>query len=393
MLEKKQNETIKEYFKRCYCWDGFIEATRLIEGLTEDEIVQSEKSFKYLRKILGESFIDYKTRGNNELIQYLANNTDWNRRYIIDFTNFLSSIENQTKFSKLISNLKEKPSETLCEIKLMNMFQKSGFNIEIYPNVIIKSNIKEADFKLINSQNNEVLFVEVSTCNQSYRLQKAEAIFNKISQAIYTASNSYHISFAFLLHTNIATKLLDQYLKKIEEMVKRVSKTGSFEKIEIENHFKLGVSCDSKQVDYLEWCKKNKIEPNTMREDFIDDNQIARIEVKIKDEMKQLPKENMSLIIIQSDFIFYGSQNLKKTITDLQQILFEKTNVIALIITSNITMAFGENKIKTYQDNFFIQDNRTGFGGWYLIIWNHFCDYEVSDNTKEKINRTFTSFK
>ena len=393
MLEKKPNETIQEYFKRCYCWDGFIEATRLIDGLTEVEKVQSKKSFNYLRTILGESFINHESRGNDELIQYLTNNTDWNRRYLIDFTNFLISIEKQMKFPNLISNLKTKPSETLCEIKLMNKFQKSGFNVEVYPNLNIGTKIKEADFKLINPQNNEILLVEVSISNQSYRLQKADAIFNKISQTIYTAPNSFHISFAFLLHTNIATKLLDQYLQKIEEMVKRVTNASSFEKIEIENHFKLGISSDSKQVDYLEWCKKNKIEPNTMREDFIDDNQIARIEVKIKDEMKQLPKDNMSLLIIQNDFIFYSSQNLKKTITDLQQILFEKTNIIALIITSNITMAFGENSTMEYQDNFFIQDNRTGFGGWYLIIWNHFCDYEISEITKEKIIRTFTSFK
>ncbi|MFW9924926.1 MAG: hypothetical protein ACFFDW_16745, partial [Candidatus Thorarchaeota archaeon] len=372
-ITERNPERIEELLKRLYSWDGIITATKSIDGLNKEEIIQSKSSLLFFRRILGENFISPNNR-ENELVILLSANIDHEKRYLIDLADFLSTIEAQVKFLRLISNLKAKSSETLVEIKLMNKFQKGGFNIEIYPEAYVHSKLKEADIKIVNTETKEEIIGEISVLNQNYRQKQAGEIFNRISEAIHNASNSYEISFAFLLHTNIAKKPLKNYLNTITEMVKRVSTNGNFEKLEIENHFKLGISMNQKSPEYLNWCKKNKIEPNAIREDYIDENEIVRIEIKINEEMKQLPITEKCLLMINSEHFFFRSMNLKQTITDLQQMIFDKSNIIALIISSNYSLAFNQNKIKKIQDTYLIQDNRSRFGGWYLIIWNSYSD-------------------
>src|SRR2546425_7153628 len=174
-------------------WDKYDQQVDLIEELSDKE--QAKGSIRYLRVLLGEDFLRCALDvGNPILPWFFLNSAPIARLSLIGFVDELKGLACAPNFKGLVARLKnsEKAAEALTALDTAYMFSCAGFAVSFDPAIKSTGRIgsggsKFPDLKLLDVNNNEEIYIEVSRLRKGGHQELMRRIYHCIWQAVHNA--------------------------------------------------------------------------------------------------------------------------------------------------------------------------------------------------------------
>jgi len=210
-------------------WDKYEEQVDLIKELPDEQKQDLKSDLKYLRRLLGEQFLRSSADEGNPVFFWLFRNAAPHaKRSLMRLARELRSFENANGFTSLIRRLKavEKAGEALTVLAAASRFRDAGFIISLDP--ALKESRKVPDLKIVDCDNGEDIYVEVSRLMRGGEQEYNSAIYltvvNHVLNAVWTSPGVDDITkprvqpYVQILRS-ISLKELPKLLEEIKETI------------------------------------------------------------------------------------------------------------------------------------------------------------------------------
>jgi len=371
-------------------WDKLSEQCNTIEGLTTFEKEKCKRAFQFLKKELGEDFLDISLDTGHPFTWYIITSASWTRKWLIWFAEALKEVKKQENYSSLMERLKNKDKfpEALSILKPAYNFLREGFNIIFDPKVIIKKRSKVPDLKIINKENNEGLFVEVSILGKAKNHRDAFRTENEIFQPILKSTPFLY--FSGKIHKILTEKHLQEIVKELHRIIDKAKSENAFQELIKEDVIEIAIAPESDKHVLEHWAKERGLKTGEVSGPSVDSNEIIRTKRKIEKEQKQLPPGHPNIIIIENYDLFFG--DIKKVINEIEEEVYKYPHLLFAIIRGGYMGASEPMSFRKGQHTYIRKTSFNLLVDQYIIFFNRFCDYKVSASTITKIYTSFSNF-
>jgi len=234
----------------------------------------------------------------------------------------------------------------------------------------------------------EKVYIEISTINQSDKINIRRNVYNRISNVLY----SNNVRFSGKICAEINENELSVIEKELQRLINKCKTDNTIEFLHIKETIDIAVSSNNK-INLLEqW----EIKRNYQMESLISLNldfsrDIYRIaNNKIKKEAKQIPNNETGLIVLKTYpyFIMFG--NIEKAIVEFKKELKKYPKILGLVIYSNIISTekdydkFYDKDYHSIKSNFGINKRMT------LFVLNNDFNKSIKKKTYKNICEMFT---
>ncbi|MCD9187017.1 MAG: hypothetical protein LUM44_11330 [Pyrinomonadaceae bacterium] len=397
-----------------YDWDKYLEQLDLIE-LSVSEKARAIQALQYLRGLFGETFLKKCFDNRHPFYYELANSAPMARLRLIRFAESLQCLERSTGFDTMVTRLRrakysDEFKEASTVVETAYKFQKTGFTIIFEPkvkivNVVGKEIPREPDIKIINPENGEETFVEVSRLRESEKQITSGNSFDTIWFLIHRIMDASlvididrernkQIHRHVLPYANILKHLereeLDEVIPQITSLAEKVHETNEFHELIVENKIEVAISPKHDHSKAKAWA-----ETRGMR-DLVESPPIPlyethRARMKIGKKAKQLPSDKPGIIVITTEetllFIAYPVNliinELKSEMSQYPQL---KYVVLSLKLGESpknpVTISLDEHLfIKKTREDLVTESN--------ILIDNSAFNLEMSEPTTKQIMQAF----
>jgi len=381
-------------------WDKYEEQIDLIEELTEDEKLRAKGGMRYLRALLGEDFLRRGVvEGNPIFSWFFSNAAPHARRSLIRLAEELRSFENAAGFNGLIARLKnaEKAPEALSVLGAASSFALVGFIVSFDPRV--KSTGKVPDLLLVDSNNGEEIYVEVSRLRrgglQELNSHTYHMIFNEVLNAIWACANPDDITAPHVLpHVrilkSISLKELPEVIRRIREAIFETGTSNEYREIKIGNVVEMAVSPANDHSRAEAWASERDMRDLVEAPPIRLDQELRKATDKINKELDQLPADKPGIVTIPT------SENMLFLVFDPRQIIIEiaeearhHPNLLCSALSHTVMDGRHEPRVATLGDHAFVtrmndlSTDRTAF------VMNENFGLSLSASTIEKVRSAF----
>jgi len=261
-------------------WDAIAGKLDGINGLNDFDKARIKKAFGFLKREFGVDFLkkmDTSHPFNFNIHNYVADSRLW----FAHLAENLNSIKSYPKYSYLLKRLldSKKFLEAYSVLETACKFNKTGFDIEFDPSVIINNKNKEPDLKLINPITSESFFCEVSISNISEVQKKATKTEMDL---FYTIIRQSGIEFTGKVLKSLSDNHKEEVADKIKIFSKNVIEELGFGELIIEGVLILGMATKGNIGKLEDWAKLQNCRLGSFEGPPIDVNEIHRMEFKIK---------------------------------------------------------------------------------------------------------------
>ena len=371
-----------------YNWDKYIEYVEKTEDIENDQKEKLKSAYLTLKAELGKGFLK-NTRGKNHIISsYVLRSDDESYNWVIWFAENLNCFK-QLKcnydelLSKLISVNKSRV-EGIPFLEIADCYRKSGFEIVFEP--FKNSKQKNPDIKIVNPENNETFFIEISKLNDSDdRINKRNTFYEVFGEFII---NPY-IPFAGKILRKLKTNELKELIEKIKEVKCLSSHENSF-KAFCDDRIDFAIAPFENIKELKNWCETKRYEIDRIISLELNINETKRIiGNKLPDKAPQIPNGKFGIICIPVNPLYLYFHNPYENIREIEQKLNTYENILGLCLYS-LMGAESQNKGCLYKMHYI--GNKTVYNTVRkdtLFIFNNKCKIPVFPNTIEKIYSTF----
>jgi hypothetical protein len=124
----------------------------------------------------------------------------------------------------------------------------------------------------------------------------------------------------------------------------------------------------------------------------IDVNEILRTKRAIREEQKQLPQEYPNIVVIKNTNLFFRTRDVRKAINELEEEIYEHPHLLFAVISGEfVGLAKDELLMKDY--HVYLEKSRFElFAEQYIILFNRFCEHEISPSVIAKIYNSFRNY-
>lgn len=286
-------------------WQYHLDYIRKSDNFDDDEKAHIISGLSKLREFFTDDWLRETTetgRLRHPLISYMSNYAPWCQSWLVDLADRLDCIRSVPRFDKLMERLKdpeqyggaEPESHSICRLKA------SGFEVELYPRIGVGK--READLRATIGDDN--YFFEITSLQSSMKAIAASHTFDSLTFP-YSFMHHDELTVQCKIHKALAEPRIKELKKKIERAMSQVRQNRSFAYIG-----ELGI------MDYLIVHNEVANELNALLNQFgmqkgisgpafvVDD--VRRLEAKFWDEVKQLPKDKPSVIVIYGNLTYFS---------------------------------------------------------------------------------------
>jgi hypothetical protein len=304
-------------------WQYHLDYVRKSDNFKDNQKEQILKGLSKLREFFSDEWLKEEIKSgyyHHPLVSYMSNYAPWSQLKLVDFANRLDSISNVPRFEKLLESLKnpeqyggaESESDSLYKLKT------AGFNLELYPNIGVGK--RKADIKATIENNS--YFFEITTLQPSLKEIAVSHTFNSLTFP-YTFMDHDEIIVQCKIYKALAEPRIKELKNKIEQAITQVRQNKEFVYIG-----EPGI------IDYL--IVHKKMEEISGPGFLVDD--VRRLEAKFWDEVKQLPKDRPSIIVIYANLIYFSEDAgsfYSGLAYEIEDTVFAHDNLVMGIIIGN----------------------------------------------------------
>lgn len=376
-------------------WEKLIQRCDMIEELTDLEKEKTKRAFLFLKKEFGDEFLEYAVDevDPHPFAYYIINSAPWTSKWLMRFSDALKSLKEADGYPSLLKRLKNKDmfveGESVLEVAYK--FHRAGFNIVIDPSTAI--NRKVPDLKITNKETGEELFVEVSMQQLSMNHAKAIRTFNEVFDKL--SFSIFDLTFCGRIFKVLSERHMSEVLKEVENKIEIAKSENVFQELIIEDTIELGIA-PYKDKDVLAiWAKSRGLNFGQFIGPSINVDEIQRLRLKIQKEQKQLPQNSPSILVVGNNSLFHSLHDIKKGINELEECLYEFSNILFLIGTGFHECYDGitQDEMVMKDQHIFVRRLREDSSvEQCMILLNRYCDFHISPATISKVYLAFTKY-
>jgi hypothetical protein len=372
-------------------WGKQIEFASMMDSIEETKRTELVSALDFLEKELGKGFLKISSV-NHPVKQKISNKADWQTQELIQFVATLHTLKaTDSNYPKLIQKLlalDKSKLEGVPFVEIAESYLKENFQVR-FPDET--NTVKSSDIEIINPENNDRFFIEVSMMNNS-----AERDF--ISDNYYFLHHQFHfVPPVYICTGKQKEKIAREDYSAIQQIISEAKK-----KVDVTNEI---VSYSDERFDFslapfdkVDELDKICEQKGTRRNDVsglpINFDETERlVNNKIGNEAKQIPLESNGILYFPVNPLFFKVTDLAKSIIRLQNYILKFPNILGIVLYS---------KILDVQDEIFVEFekcifHRQIFGGVLcrelLFVHNYNCDVKLTDKTIQKIYSVFNKKK
>jgi hypothetical protein len=393
-------------------WDRYDEQLDLIE-LTDAQRDRARMSIMYLRKLLGEDFLQIAGRQGSPIFYWFFTNAAPPARLaLISFAEALEALEKADKFNDLVSRIKDarRVEEALTVLDAAYKFLSAGFCVGFDPEVLVagKHGVmqpKMPDLKLTDEETREEIFVEVSRlrtgAKQNQLSRTHSVLWNVVHGTVDTdpgvwedLSNSKYV----LPYVRILRGLDEDELRdvagKVEEVIREVITTKEYRECSFGDMLEMAVSPAHDHSRAKGWAAERGMR-DWVESPPIPNNEINRAKGKIFGELRQLPDNRPGIVIVPaaSGNLLFFVNHFGEIVLELEREVSRHPKLLCAVVSHSFTdsgkaeefaAALGQHVICRRRG----EDLSTEES---VIINNGACAMPVAASTAAKIRQAFTT--
>jgi hypothetical protein len=393
-------------------WDKYREQLELIE-LTETDRGRARNSISYLRKLLGEDFLQIaRQQGNLVLPWFFMNAAPRARLSLISFAEALGALEKSDKFGGLVDRIKDprRVEEALTVLDAAYKFLSAGFDVCFDPVVTVADKYgvmqpKMPDLKLTDEETGEEIFVEVSRLRPGAKQTQISQTHDVIWRVVHTAVTmapgvlediqkpKYVLPYVRIERALEADELRD-VAGIVGEVIREVIATWEYREYSVENTMEMVVSPTNDHSRAKEWAAARNMR-DWVESPPIPFNEINRAKGKIFGELHQLPDDKPGVVVIPaaSGNLLFFVYDVRAIILELDKEVSRHPKLLCAVVSHSFTESgkaeqfvatLGQHVICSKRDEDMSMEQA-------VIIHNGACAMSVADSTLAKIRRAFTT--
>lgn len=399
-------------------WDKYIQQCDLIQ-LSDVDRQHAKASFAYLRLVLGEGFLRRADHERNPIfLWYFRNAAPGARLSLIRFVDALKALEGALNFGSILRDIKrrlkieedlKRLTEKLSIVEIAYKIFAAGFEIEFEPNVSVADHRgrvrpKIPDFRIIDRVNKQDIVVEVSRMNPSDQQRLISQTFDLVwrllvsegmhgdPEALKDILHPRHILPRAVIHRGIENDELQNIVRQIRALIQHVRASGEFGELVISDTIEICIASYDNHHLAREWAAKRGLrEADLVTGANIVSDEIARAKVKLRNELKQVPNDKPSLIVIEAakNLLFFVYD-----LRDLALVLAEELKrhpklLWAIFYHSFVSSGDESFSVEIGPHTFTNQTMNDRSTQQALIIRNTACTNRVPLETLSKLNAAF----
>lgn len=369
-------------------WEKLSQRCDLLDELTFIEKEKAKRSFLFLRDEFGKDFLNKAFNEGHPICWYILNQAPWTRRWVAYLADMLSEVKNKNGYNDLLERIKDKDrfGEGFSVLENAYKFSKAGLDISFDPEIKVYNKIKKPDLKLIDKNNKEELFVEISNLNTSIQMKEVEETNMPISMCLMKYAS--YLSFCVHIYKVIYQNHLNDIVRELENKIKKSIEENIFQELIEENVIEIGIAPKTNEMLLKNWALHRGLTIGEIIGPPIEVDEIFRIRQKIANEQKQLPIDYSNILIIGNNqpqlITGFDYENIKEKLIET----IYKHSKLLFIIIFNKYHSFGENnyEFSIKNDYIYVRKNIPNLFSTeqYLVIINKYC------REKEKVNYAFS---
>lgn len=374
-------------------WDKQIEYYSKSTDISNDRRTSILEALNYLREHLFNGFLK-STKNKHPVKIAISNKATHSIDWLIWLYKSLKSYEHDQENFNIIKQKLNRVDKAIDEgipfLEVASALQKSGFKVEFEP--AIAGYNKKPDLKIINTENNEVIYIEVSVVKESMKRNRIVSNYMNLNwimegRGIHYTGRIYEI-------------LSDEDLLKIKAQINDlISKCVDDNQLrfltleQTENKVEVAIT-NQRDVEKLkDWTVGKGLRMNEIQSiDINFGEDIDRIiNNKIKKEAKQIPTEHVGFIylrvhplVLKMDLPWNIAQEIKKK-------LLEFDHIVGILLWSDVLETNGDSVAINFGNFFYSQfsmsELRTRL---MLMVLNENFTNKIS---KKSMNKIFKSME
>lgn len=393
-------------------WDKYHEQLDLIE-LAEADRGRARRSISYLRKLLGEDFLQTAWQQGNPIFPWFFTDAAPQARLsLISFAEALEALEKADKFDGLVARIKDagRVEEALTVLDAAYKFLSAGFGVCFDPDVMVADKYgvmqpKMPDLKLTDEETGEEIFVEVSRLRTGARQNQLSRTHNVIWHVVHNAVNMDPGVWEDLLnpkyvlpYVRIERALDDDELRdiagKVEGLIHEVIATKEYRERSFENMLEMAVSPAHDHSRAREWAASRKMR-DWVESPPIPFNEINRAKGKIFGELRQLPDDRPGIVLIPaaSGNLLFFVCDVRAIVLELEKEVSRHPKLLCAVVSHSFTDSGKAEQFAATLGQHVICSRRgeNMSTEQAVIIHNDACAMPVAASTAAKLRQAFTT--
>ena len=379
--------------------DDYLDWNNLINNCEKLDLSALDKTnakvaLKFLSKELGNDFLRNGFASQHPILgNYIFNQAPWTRKWLTWFANSLKEIKDQDNYQNLLKRLKDsdKYKEALSVFKIAVKLSLSGFSISIDPKISKSERTKIPDLKIINNENGEELFVEVSIQGRSIIAKEASMTSEKINDLFWKYLPQ--LMYSGIVHKTLSETHLHSVLIKINRTIDKVLSENAFHELIIDGVLEIGIAPINEKESLENWSANRGLQIGEFKGPPYYINEIQRLRGKIDSEQRQLPLEFPNIVVIYNNNLFLMNNNIIQIINELEEDVYRFPHLLFAVISSEYILAKRENLVRMKDQHvYLVKPTEYLHTEEDIILFNQFCKHKISPSTVTKIYSSFRNF-
>jgi hypothetical protein len=384
-------------------WNKYEEQVDLIKELPDEQKQDLKSDLKYLRRLLGDQFLRSAADEGNPVFFWLFRNTAPHaKRSLMHLARELRSFENANGFTSLIRRLKgvEKAGDALTVLAAASRFRNGGFNISFDP--ILNQSLKVPDLRLVDADNGEDLYVEVSRLMRGGEQDHNSAIyltvFNHVLDAIWASPGVDDITkprgqpYVQILKS-ISLKELPKLLEEIKETIFSTAIDNKCRERRIRDLVEMVVSPANDHSKAKAWAAARDMRGPVEAPPINLEKELNKAKDKIYRELDQLPPNKPAIVVIPTESFLFFAFEYQHIITGIAEEANYHPNLLCVALLHAVmegpqestTVTFGDHALVTMMDD--LSTQRT------IFVMNENFSLPIAASTIEKVRNAFVTPK
>ncbi|MFC1650659.1 hypothetical protein ACFL2X_03740 [Candidatus Latescibacterota bacterium] len=373
-------------------WKKLAKHCNELNGLSDFEKVKCERAFQFLKEEFGESFLEDAFKEHHPFVEYISNTAPWTRKWIIWFTEAIKESKFHNNYQSLLNRLIK--ADTFAEgfsvLEIAFKFTKIGYLITFDPSISVSGRNKKPDIKLIDKDNEEELYIEVSLQNESVKSKQISKTMEAIHEPLW--KHVPYLNYSGRIYKSLSDIHLRDIVKKIELATTKTIEENAFNEVSVNGIIDIGIAPINEKETLKLWAKEKNLKDGEFIGPSYDVDEIIRTKIKIKKEQAQLPDKYPGIIVIKNSNLFLYERDIRKVISELEEEVYKYNHILAVVISGGYG-GISENTFIMKDQHVFMKKSKFDlFTEDHIILLNQFCNLRILPSSITKMYNAFKNY-